>query len=62
MRRSTPEERAECVSLYSEGVLLKHLTEKFKRHRVVINRWVAKAEAKRGHAFRGRWAILGRKR
>ena len=58
MKHPTAAEREQCVSLYSEGVLLKHLVEAFGRHRVVISRWVKQAEAKRGHKFRGRWAAL----
>ena len=58
MKHPTAEERQQCVSLYSQGTLLKHLEEIFGRHRVVINRWIAKAGAKRGHKFRGHWHIV----
>jgi len=58
MKHPTPAERAQCVSLYSEGVLLKHLEEMFGRQRPVINRWIKQAGAKRGHKFRGRWLAV----
>jgi len=58
MKHPTPSERQQCVSLYSEGVLLKHLVEHFGRHRVVISRWIKRAGAKRGHKFRGHWCQL----
>lgn len=61
MKHPTPSERQECISLYSEGVLLKHLVERYGRHRVVISRWIKQADAKRGHKFRGQWSSLSSK-
>lgn len=58
LKHSTAMERAECVRLYSEGALLKHLTERFGRPRPTIGRWIREADAKRGHRFRGRWVSL----
>jgi hypothetical protein len=58
MRHGTPIERAECVRLYSQGVLLKHLVELFNRPRPTLNRWIREADAKRGHKFRGQWLAL----
>lgn len=58
MRHGTAIKRAECVRLYSEGALLKHLVELFGRPRPTINRWVREAGAKRGHKFRGWWPSL----
>lgn len=55
MKHATKTQRAECVRLYSEGALLKHLVELYGRHRIVISRWINQAGAKRGHKFRGRW-------
>jgi transposase-like protein len=58
MRHATSSERSECVRLYSEGAMLKHLVERFNRPRPTINRWVRQADAKRGHKFRGHWIRL----
>lgn len=60
MKHLTPAERAQCVSLYSEGVLLKHLEELYQRPRPVISRWIKQAGAKRGHKFRGKWTLVTR--
>lgn len=55
MKHPTAAEREECVRLYCQGAMLKHLEELYGRHRAVINRWIKRAGAKRGHKFRGRW-------
>ena len=55
---ATIEQRAECVRLYSEGAMLKHLVELFGRPRPTLNRWIREAGAKRGHKFRGSWLSL----
>jgi transposase-like protein len=54
MNHATDDERRECVRLYSEGTLLKHLEERFTRPRQTIGRWIRQANAKRGHKFRRR--------
>jgi hypothetical protein len=58
VKHPTASEREQCVNLYSDGVLLKHLVETFGRHRVVISRWINQAGAKRGHKYRGRWTTV----
>jgi hypothetical protein len=58
MRHGTDIERQECVRLYSEGALLKHLEEVFGRPRPTLGRWIREAGAKRGHKFRGQWFSL----
>lgn len=58
MRHPPASVRAECVRLYSEGALLKHLVEMFERPRPTISRWIRQANAKRGHRFRGQWISL----
>jgi hypothetical protein len=55
---ATATERAECVRLYAEGALLKHLVELFSRPRPTISRWIREAGAKRGHKFRGHWLAI----
>jgi transposase-like protein len=54
----TATERAECVRLYSEGALQKQLAEIFRRPDPTIRQWIKKANAQRGHKFRGQWLTL----
>lgn len=51
-RHMSVEERAECLQLYMDGALLRQLTDRYDRHRVVISRLVKRAGVKRGHKFR----------
>jgi hypothetical protein len=51
-RHMTAEQRAECIQLYAAGALVKHLVERYDRHRVVLGRLFARAGVKRGHTFR----------
>lgn len=47
-----PRTREYCVSLYSEGALLKQLVWMSGRSQQTVARWIRQAGAKRGHKFR----------
>lgn len=53
-RHMTPEQRAEALTAYVSGELVKIIAARYERHPGVIQRLVRKASAQRGHRYRDR--------